>query len=102
MRTRLTLAPTSALTDARGNNEKARPCLRDGNRERAVVSLPNKPTGESVVAPAPVFTSTHPGKRTTSKLARSLSRRCPGRSRHGATNEHSSLGSAGSYNRGAH
>ena len=89
---RLTLAPTSALTDARGHNEKAR-SLSAWLRQAigAVVSIPNKPTGESVVAPAPVFTSTHPGKRTTSKLARSLSLRWPGRSTYGAGNEHSSL-----------
>jgi hypothetical protein len=44
---RLQIAPTSALTDARGHNEKARPCLRSGDRRRAVVSFPDKATGES-------------------------------------------------------
>jgi hypothetical protein len=100
---RLTLAPTSALTDARGHNEKAR-SLSAWLRQaiRAVVSLSDKPTGESVVGPAPVFTSTHPVTRTASKLARSLSLRRPSRSRHGATNEHSSLRSAGSHHRGSY
>jgi hypothetical protein len=83
---RLHLAPTSALTDARGHNK--RPALTAWLRQaRAVVSLSDKATGVSALTPAPVFTSTHPGKRTTSKLARSLSPRWPGRSTYGANNE---------------
>jgi len=65
---RLSLAPTSALTDALGHNEKGRPCLRDCDRRRPVVSLPYKPIGVSALTPSPVFTLTHPVERTQPKL----------------------------------
>ncbi len=87
---RLTLAPTSALTDARGHNKKARPRSLAAQGQ-AVVSNPYKPTGVSVGALAPVSTSTHPGKRTQLKLAMSLSPRPPGRSRYGVDNERSPI-----------
>jgi hypothetical protein len=83
---RRVIAPTSALTDARGHNEKAHPCGLAA-QGWAVVSHSHKATGEGVGALPPVFTPTHPGKRTTSKLAISLSPRLPGPSRHGADNE---------------
>jgi|GEM_PF-2974482 len=94
VRMRLLVAPASTLADVGCHNEKARPLsawLRQAIR--AVVSLSDKATGVSVGAPAPVITSTHPGKRTTSKLAILLSRRRPVRSI-GATHERSSLRSA--------
>jgi hypothetical protein len=89
---RLTLASASMLTDAGCHNEKAR-SLSAWLRQaiRAVVNVPNKPTGVSALTPAPLFTSTHPGKRTTSKLAKSLSPRWPGRSTYGADNERPTL-----------
>jgi hypothetical protein len=92
MTMRLSLAPASMLTDeVRGSNKKARPCLRDGNRERAVVSLSDKATGESASNTRAGLTPTYPGKRTQLKLACPLSPRLPGRSRHGAGDEHSSF-----------
>jgi hypothetical protein len=93
MTMRLSLAPASMFTDeVRGSNKKAR-ALSAGEHQgqRAVVSLSDKATGVSALTPAPVFTSTHPGKRTTSKLARSLSPRWPGRSTHEAGNERPTL-----------
>ena len=95
---RTTLAPTSALTDARGHNEKAR-SLSASLRQaiRAVVSLV-KPTGESVGAPAPVTSSTHPGLADASKLASSLSPAPPGNARYGADNERPSFREADTGN----
>jgi hypothetical protein len=58
---RLSLAPTSALTDARGHNEKAR-SLSAWLRQaiRAVVSLSDQATGAGVEALTPLTTPTHP------------------------------------------
>jgi hypothetical protein len=84
MTMRLNIAPASTLTDVGCNNKKARPCQRDGDRRRAVVSLTNKPTGVSALTPAPVFHPNVSGLADTSKQANSLSLRWPGRSRHGA------------------
>ena len=94
---RLYLAPTSALTDARGHNE--RPALTAWQRQvRAVVSIPNKPTGVSADNTRAGLTPTHPGKRTQLKLARSLSLRLPDKSRHRADNEHPTIRETGSSN----
>jgi hypothetical protein len=76
------------LTDMVGRQtKKARSLLLGQSQGRAMVSLSNKATGEGVGALPPVFTSTHPGKRTTSKLPIPLSPPLPGPSRHGAGNE---------------
>jgi hypothetical protein len=85
---RLPLARASTFTDAAGNNEKAR-SLSAWLRQaiRAVVSLPKKPTGVSACNTRAGLTPTHPGKRTTSKLAFLLSLPSPGNSRPGADNE---------------
>jgi hypothetical protein len=82
-------AATIPLTDVVGLQTNKARSLSAWLRQaiRAVVSLPNKPTGESVDRTPPVITSTHPGIRTTPKLARSLSLRPPGKARHGADNE---------------
>jgi hypothetical protein len=95
-------APTSALTDARGHNKKARNLTAWQRQVRAVVSLPNKPTGVSALTPAPVFHSNASGCADTSKLAISLSLRSPGRSRHGADNERPTLRDSSSDNRGSY
>jgi hypothetical protein len=55
------IAPTSALTDARGHNKKARNLTAWLRQVRAVVSLPYKPTGVSALTPRRSFTSTYPG-----------------------------------------
>jgi hypothetical protein len=93
------VAPTSALTDARGHNE--RPALTAWQRQtRAVVSTYGlQSTGAGVSALAPVTTSTHPSKRTQLKLARSLSLRSLGKSTYGADNERSTLRQADSNHR---
>jgi hypothetical protein len=99
---RLNLAPTSALTDARGNNEKARNLTAWQRQVRAVVGLPNKPTGACAQTPAPVTSSTHPGERTTSKLAFPLLPCSLGRSTYGANNERPTLRDSSSGNRGSY
>ena len=84
------LAPTSAFTDARGHNK--RPALTAWQRQaRAVVNLPNKPTGVGADNIRAGLTPTHPGKRTQLKLASSLSPRPPDRSRFRVGDEHSLL-----------
>ena len=55
--------------------------------QRAVVSIAQKPTGVSVDRTRASLTSTHPGKRTQSKMAIPLSPRLPDRARYGADNE---------------
>ncbi len=98
---RLLLAPTSALTDARGHNE--RPALTAWQRQaRAVVSLPDKPTGVGADNTRAGLTSTHPGKRTRQSCQRSLSLCAPGKSRHGADNEHPTVRDSGSRNRSSY
>ena len=100
---RLLLAPASMLADeVRGSNEKAR-SLSASLRQaiRAVVSW-LKPTGESVGAPAPVIPSTHPGERTQSKSANSLSLRPPGNARYGADNERPFIREANAGNQRSH
>jgi len=79
------------LTDARRNNEKARNLTAWQRQVRAVVSIPNKPTGVSADNTRAGLTPTHPGKRTQLKLARSLSLRLPDKSRHRADNEHPTI-----------
>jgi hypothetical protein len=97
-----TTAPTSALTDARGHNKKARNLTAWQRQVRAVVSLPNKPTGVGADNTRAGLTSTHPGKRTRQSWQRSLSLCAPGKSRHGADNERSPIRDSGPRDRGAH
>src|SRR5438132_4175890 len=80
--------------------QKARHLTAWLRQVRAVVSLPNKPTGVSALTPAPVFHSNVSGLADTSKQANSLSLRWPGRSRHGAYNERPTLRDSGSDHRG--
>ncbi len=93
---RLSLAPTSALTDARGHNEKARNLTAWQRQVRAVVSLPNKPTGVSASNTCAGLTPTHPGQRTRQSWQVLLSLRPPGTSSHGADNERHIIREAGS------
>jgi hypothetical protein len=58
---RLILAPAPMVTDAAGNNEKARSLTAWRRQVRAMVSLPNKPTGESADNTRAGLTPTHPG-----------------------------------------
>jgi len=84
---RITLAPSSALTDARGQKSKGPFPVGLAAQERAMVSQSEKPTGVSVDSTRAGLTPTHPGKRTHLKLAKSLSLRSPFKSRHGAGDE---------------
>src|ERR1700738_2775346 len=80
------------LTGVEGRQtQKTRPCLRDGDRGRGAVSLPDKPTGGGADnRPArPDFNAS--GLADASKLAISLSLRSPGKSTHGADNERSPI-----------
>ena len=99
---RTALAPTSALTDARGHNKKAR-ALSAGEQQgqRAVVNS-LKPTGVSVEALAPVTSPTQSGLSDALKLASSLSRGAPIKASNGADNEHNVSTKADSDNRGSH
>jgi hypothetical protein len=87
---RLQLAPTTALTVARGHNKKAHRSSLAAERQ-AMVSPSDKATGESADNTRAGLTPTYPGKRTQLKLATTLSSRLPSRSRHGADDEHSSF-----------
>ena len=87
---RITLAPTSALTDARGHNEKARPETLAG-QGRAVVSTELKADRRECANTRASLTPTHPGLADAAKLARSLSRRSPVKASNGADNEHSAF-----------
>ena len=100
---RLSLASTSALTDARGHNKKARAlsALRQQG-QRAVVSYWLKPTGARADNTRARLTPTHPSDRTQSKLAFLLSPRSLGRSSNGADNEHSAIRETGPSNQPAH
>lgn len=93
---RLTLAPISALTDARGNNEKARTLSAWRQQGRAVVSLLLNATGVSALTPAPVFTLTHPVERTQPKLPSALYHSRMGQAISRLTHEHSPVRETGS------
>jgi hypothetical protein len=73
---RLPLAPTSALTDARGHNEKGRPDSVAASGATRGEHL-RKPTGASAANTRASLTSTHPGKRTRQSWQVPLSRRRP-------------------------
>jgi hypothetical protein len=77
------------LTDAVGLQTNKARSLSAWLRQaiRAVVSLPNKPTGVSVDSTRAGLHSNTSGLVDTSKQANSLSSRSPGKSRHRADNE---------------
>jgi hypothetical protein len=99
---RLNLASAFMFTDVESNNEKARDLTAWLRQVRAVVSLPDKPTGVGADNTRAGLTSTHPGTRTRQSWQRRLSLRAPGKSRHGADNEHPTLRDSGSRNRGSY
>jgi hypothetical protein len=80
---RLSQAPTSALTDARGHYKKAHRSSLAAERQ-AVVSLPDKATGAGVISTHAGHDFNASGLTDTSKRASSLSLRWPHRSRYGA------------------
>ena len=98
---RITLAPTSALTDARGHNVKGRPCQRGCDRRRPVVSYWLKPTGASADNTRASLTPTHPGERTHEAgkhIVTSFTRQ----RKNGADDEHSAYRETGPSNQRTH
>lgn len=95
-------AATLPLTDVVGRQtNKARSLTAWLRQVRAVVGLPDKPTGVGADNTRAGLTSTHPGTRTQLKLTGLLSLRSPGKSRHGADNERSPIRQADSSYRRA-
>jgi hypothetical protein len=82
------VAPVSALTDARGDNEKGRPVSVAATGATHGEHF-QKPTGASVTSTRASLTSTHPGNRTHRSWQHSLSPRLPDRAIDGAGNERS-------------
>jgi hypothetical protein len=99
---RTALAPTSALTDARGHNEKDRPCQRGCDRRRSVVSPEFKADRREWLHTRASLTSTQSGLSDALKLASALSLGPPINASNGADNEHSLFRKADSDNRGSY
>src|SRR5690349_12405780 len=98
---RLLLAPTSALTDARGHNEKGRPVSVAATGATHGEHFPKTDRRECANTRASL-TSTHPGKRTRQSWQVSLSLRPPGRSTYGANDERSLFPKTGPDNQRPH
>jgi hypothetical protein len=83
--------PMTALTVTVGpQTNKARALhVEEQQGQRAVVSIPQKPTGVSAINTRAGLTSTYPGEQTRQSWQALLSLRSPGQSITGADNERS-------------
>jgi hypothetical protein len=89
-------AATVQFTDVVGRQKnKGRSCQLGSDSGRPVVSLSNKPTGVGPSNTRAGYVFNASGSADASKLARSLSLRCPAKARHGADDERPSIRQTG-------